>query len=303
MANLIYNMVCDAFAGLISRRAAENLVKEALRDIGSDPERVTAAEMQELLRKGIFKRLQKVIPTMQAKGEIRRLLRRLDKNLVVPKKDQDWDDSEETGGQVLDAEASVEGLNVLIAQEMEPLPQDLSSSPIVHNPEVTFVSNDADPNRSEANDSQEQEEGVFEPFDEDFSDLFDFESSMVIEAGEVYVSLGPKPVLREHAKQEEILEKVALENGVTDVILSLRTDDLLNARVSRVDARSLCPTIARVAKGAAGGIAPGLIYIDSEEQLICIASLDDQVLLTVLGANHTNIGKLLTIIAGIREGL
>ncbi len=80
MANSVYNTVCDALSGIVSRRAAENIVREALKNAKTDPNRVTALEMQSLLKSAVFARLQQIIPVAQAKGEIKQILTRLEKS-------------------------------------------------------------------------------------------------------------------------------------------------------------------------------------------------------------------------------
>ncbi len=79
MANSVYNTVCDALSRIVSRRAAENIVSEALRGAKTDANRVTAKEMQALLKSAVFARLQQIIPVAQAKGEIKQILSTLEK--------------------------------------------------------------------------------------------------------------------------------------------------------------------------------------------------------------------------------
>ncbi len=78
MANAVYDVVCDALSRIVSRRAAENIVREALRTTQATPESVSLIEMQILLKSSVFARLQQIIPVAQAKGEIRQILTRLD---------------------------------------------------------------------------------------------------------------------------------------------------------------------------------------------------------------------------------
>jgi len=467
MANLVYNMVCDAFADLISRRAAENLVKEALKDIGSHPDRVTALEMQELLRKGIFKRLQKIIPVMKAKGEIKRLLRNLEKTLAQPttgtEDSEDWD---EPDAEAVDlspwevqtalgrsGEVSVEQnppqtvsvptnpvqptfaqpmsaqpirlepqpvgvsassgsntsvpnapvpntpvpnatgvdflavpLNPELAPPERPVPFDsptLSSSPAASvapsepapplftapevssgpvarkdgeaemsteerlsdplmtpneplrfteplpNP-VSLVYSAADvvgsdtlstqlptplsdsaPSESELVPATEDaddapQDGVLE-FDADLfadaDDLFEFEATDLATLSGLAVPLEPKPALREYKRQDAILSRIALENGVSNVMLSLRSGEVLHARVNRTEPRSLAVAVAHAARSVEGGVAPGLFYADLDDSLILVAPLDDQVLLSILAASSTNIGRLLAEIIVLKEEL
>jgi hypothetical protein len=74
VANRIYSTVCDAFTRVVSRRAAENLLSDALRTIGSTPDTVTVGEMETLLKGVVFRRLQTIIPVVRARGEIRQIL-------------------------------------------------------------------------------------------------------------------------------------------------------------------------------------------------------------------------------------
>ena len=80
MANAVYNTVCDALSRIVSRRAAENIVKEALKSARTTPQRVTAKEMQALLKNVVFARLQQIIPVAQAKGEIKLILNQLEQS-------------------------------------------------------------------------------------------------------------------------------------------------------------------------------------------------------------------------------
>lgn len=452
MANLVYNMVCDAFADLISRRAAENLVKEALRDIGSNPDRVTALEMQELLRKGIFKRLQKIIPVVQAKGEIKRLLRNLEKTLAQPvtgaEDSEDWDEPDaeavdlspwevetrngqtpqsqtllrqtlqsqtllgqsparaegppeanSSGGMPVlelsrspsDLEPDLElrpvgvsspnpnatGLDFLSPPTLTTLPNPLNASlapaafnvsaaqskpspnsatrkegeaemstdenlavpmlssskfspsnpqphriqatsgelnlpePLDRNPE----SRHTEPVESELVQVGEEGDGTLgketSEFDSEFDadlfgdaeDLFEFEAVDLVGMNSLNVPLEPKPALREYKRQDAILSRIALENGVSEVMLSLRSGEVLHARVNRVEPARLAGAVAHAAQPADGGVAPGLFYADLGENFILVSPLDDQVLLSILAASNTNIARLLSEIIALKEEL
>lgn len=474
MANLVYNMVCDAFADLISRRAAENLVKEALRDIGSHPDRVTALEMQELLRKGIFKRLQKIIPVMKAKGEIKRLLRNLEKTLAQPtpgagtEDSEDWDEPDaeavdlspwevqtslsrpevrleipSTGnssspfpaqpiptqpfrlepqpvGVSAFPHASGPGLSIPVSSETgldflavplnsEPAPPErpvpfesstLSSLPASVNtsepalplstaseasfspvarkdgeaemstddrlsdPVMTpteplpfsqplalsdptlsasgvfaFSATSADANLPDTNLPDTVADSELVPATEDAGDergsprdvllgdvlagdvlagdalefdadlfgdaedLFEFEATDLATLSGLIVPLEPKPALREYKRQDALLSRIALESGVSDVMLSLRSGEVLHARVNRAEPLSLAVAVAHAARPVEGGIAPGLFYADLDDSLILVSPLDDQVLLSILAASSTNIGRLLAEIIALKEEL
>ena len=442
MANLVYNMVCDAFADLISRRAAENLVKEALRDIGSNPDRVTALEMQELLRKGIFKRLQKIIPVVQAKGEIKRLLRNLEKTLAQPvmgaEDSEDWDEpdaeavdlspwevetrngqtpqsqtllgqsparaegppeADSSGGMPVlelsrspsDLEPDLElrpvgvsspnpnatGLDFLSPPTLTTLPNPLNASlaPAAFNVSAAqskpspnsatrkegeaemstdenlavpmlssseFPPSNPQPHRIQATSGElnlpepldrnpesrhtepaeselvlvgEEGDGTLgketSEFDSEFDadlfgdaeDLFEFEAVDLVGMNSLNVPLEPKPALREYKRQDAILSRIALENGVSEVMLSLRSGEVLHARVNRVEPARLAGAVSHAAQPADGGVAPGLFYADLGENFILVSPLDDQVLLSILAASNTNIARLLSEIIALKEEL
>ncbi len=78
MANSIYATVCDALSLIISKRAAENIVREGLNSIGADPERITLGEMRKVLSTNVLPKLEQVIPLNQARREVKLLLAQLE---------------------------------------------------------------------------------------------------------------------------------------------------------------------------------------------------------------------------------
>jgi hypothetical protein len=78
MANQTYNLVCEALSRIVSRKAAENIVSDALRNAKISPQEVRPEQMQSVLKSVVFARLQQIIPVAQAKGEIRQILNALE---------------------------------------------------------------------------------------------------------------------------------------------------------------------------------------------------------------------------------
>ena len=78
MPNAVYDIVCDALSRIVSHRAAENIVSDALRGAKLSPLDVRPEQMQSLLKSVVFARLQQIIPVAQAKGEIRQILTALE---------------------------------------------------------------------------------------------------------------------------------------------------------------------------------------------------------------------------------
>ncbi len=95
MPNAAYDLVCDALSRIVSRRAAENMVSDALRAAKLSPQNVRPAEMQALLKGVVFVRLQQIIPVAQAKGEIRQILNQLEGQFMAarafsPEVEEGW---------------------------------------------------------------------------------------------------------------------------------------------------------------------------------------------------------------------
>lgn len=86
MANTVYLTVCDTLSQIVSRRAAENIVQEALLSAGTDPQEVSIHQMQDVLRGKIFSRLQQIIPIAQARLEIKSALGKLEAMIEPVKK-------------------------------------------------------------------------------------------------------------------------------------------------------------------------------------------------------------------------
>lgn len=62
MANEIYLRTHGALANLVSGRAATRMLRDALRSAGTDPERVSAAEMNDLLTTSVLDDLEAILP-------------------------------------------------------------------------------------------------------------------------------------------------------------------------------------------------------------------------------------------------
>ncbi len=95
MSNPAYNTVCDALSRIVSRRAAENIVTDALRGAKLTVQDVRPEQMQSLLKSVIFARLQQIIPVAQAKGEIRQILLALEAQFTAsrtfsPEVEEGW---------------------------------------------------------------------------------------------------------------------------------------------------------------------------------------------------------------------
>ncbi|WP_103130946.1 roadblock/LC7 domain-containing protein [Deinococcus aerius] len=73
MTNAVYTLIVRALSGIVSERAAETLLRAALREQGLTPEGVSAGEMQRVLSGPLLTRLSAVLPEARARAELRTL--------------------------------------------------------------------------------------------------------------------------------------------------------------------------------------------------------------------------------------
>lgn len=77
MTNPVYTLTVRALSGLVSERAADTLLRGALRDQGLAPEGVNAREMQRVIEGPLLGRLSGVLPAAQARAELGALAQHL----------------------------------------------------------------------------------------------------------------------------------------------------------------------------------------------------------------------------------
>ncbi len=77
MPTPVYTLVINALSGSVSERAADTMLKAALRDAHASPENVTAQEMQAVLSGPLLRRLAGVLPQAQASRDLLSLSRRI----------------------------------------------------------------------------------------------------------------------------------------------------------------------------------------------------------------------------------
>ncbi|MFC0617296.1 roadblock/LC7 domain-containing protein [Deinococcus budaensis] len=73
MTNAVYTPIVRALSGIVSERAAETMLRAALREQGLSPEAVTAAEMQRVLSGPLLVRLSGLLPEARARTELGRM--------------------------------------------------------------------------------------------------------------------------------------------------------------------------------------------------------------------------------------
>lgn len=319
MANNVYLTVCDALSLIVSRRAAENIVRDAFALAETDGDRVTVREMQDLLRGRIFARLQTIMPVAQARGEIKMLLAKLDATVrtVLPltpdvleglealrtefapfvQSDHPRAQNLRRGLESLpEASDPVKALNALWA-ELDVLQQESGSRTDVDDPFET---------------------SGFEGVDLDFLETeFAFEDPRTSEsetstAGRP-ASAQSTPTLavisRPSARQlgtpevqDRVLSRFALEEGVIGVALTDRTGGVVQARLPNGESEQLAGVSAATAMLLGKHRTFEVFYANLGDASVFIAPLED-VLLTVLTDAHVNVGRVLSEIKAIKEEL
>ena len=78
MTNAVYSMIVRALAGSVSERAAETMLRAALREQNLTSEGVSALEMQGVLSGPLLNRLSVVLPQARARAELRALASKLE---------------------------------------------------------------------------------------------------------------------------------------------------------------------------------------------------------------------------------
>ena len=77
MPTPVYTLVINALSHSVSERAADTMLKAALRDAHASPENVSAQEMQAVLSGPLLRRLAGVLPQAQASRDLLSLSRRI----------------------------------------------------------------------------------------------------------------------------------------------------------------------------------------------------------------------------------
>ena len=340
MANKVYLTVCDALSLIVSRRAAENIVRDALALSSLDADRITVREMQDLLRGRIFARLQTIMPVAQARGEIKVLLAKLDANArtVLPLTPEVLE-----GLEALSAEFApfvsmdhprVDTLRVGI----ETLPD--SSDPIKALnalwTELDLLQQESGLGRRD-DDPFGEPDGEFEGVDLDFLEAeFAREDSQVsqhleppvsqvdsaqpvptqpvsvqpVSAQTISAQAAPTAVLtRARVRQlgtpevqDRLLSRFALEEGVLGVALTDRSGGVVQARLPDGESTELAGVTAATVMLLGKHRTFEVFYANLNDASVFIAPIED-LLLTVLADAHVNVGRVLSEIKTIKEEL
>jgi hypothetical protein len=358
MANNVYLTVCDALSLIVSRRAAENIVRDALALAQMDIDQVTVHEMQDLLRGRIFARLQTIMPVAQARGEIRTLLSKLESTVrkVLPLTPevleglealrnefapyQNLDHARARGVQLgietlAESPDPVKALNALWA-ELDLLQQEQGLiAPMRGFSESDFEAVDLefldtefafdDSFASEVDrlvpaalvattpDSAQTE---FLQAESALSESVPSEPSPIeavrVEAAQAEAAQAAPTVAvlaRPRARQlgtpeaqDRVLSRFALEEGVLGVALTDRMGGVVQARLPNGEASQLAGVSAATAMLLSKHKPFEVFYANLVDASVFIAPLED-LLLTILGDAHVNVGRVLSEVKAIKEEL
>lgn len=311
MVNSVYALVCEALSGLISRRAAENVVRDALRSAGKSVDRVTAREMQELLKGRIFERLQTIIPVTQARGEVRTLLRQLDAMLA---------ERRPLGPELLEGLEALRAEFAPYAGAEHPVAARIRAGleSVAEAPDAVLALNSlwdelavlqlelSDPPAAPEDPSSGLSSGAPPPIL--IPPATAREPDRPAETGRVAVAERPaatraarRPAGRMTPEQQELLmTRFALEEGVVGVVLCDRLGGVHNSRLNEGSAELLAGVSAATAM-LLGRTRPfGVFYSHLGEAIVFIVPLG-QDLLTVLAGAHVNVGRILSEVEALKE--
>jgi predicted regulator of Ras-like GTPase activity (Roadblock/LC7/MglB family) len=334
MANSVYLTVCDTLSQIVSRRAAENIVQEALLSAGTDAEQVSLHQMQDVLRGKIFSRLQQIIPIAQARLEIKSALGKLEamiepinkplapevlEGLEALQKEfapfQNMDHSRvhdlAQGMRSLNQAADpVKKLNALWA-ELDVLQQELGFIGIE---ERRLTATELAPDMI----GSDIEFDGFDGVDLDFADQ-EAAATQQAEARETRISGAAiphqppnqaqaavatlaQPTLKLHTPHEAdaLLSRFALEEGVIGVVLSDTHGQVIQAKLPNGQADHLAGVAAATSALLNKRKPFGVFYTSLGEASVFIAPLDE-CLLVVLSDAHVNVGRVLSEVKAIKE--
>ncbi len=348
MANNVYLTVCDALSLIVSRRAAENIVRDALALAQMDIDQVTVHEMQDLLRGRIFARLQTIMPVAQARGEIRMLLSKLEstvrkvlpltpevleglealRNEFAPYQNLDHARARslQLGIETLAESADpVKALNALWA-ELDLLHQEQGLiSPMRGFSESDFEAVDLDfldtefafddPFASEVDRlvpaalMASTPESAQTEFLQAESALSESPPSEPVQAEAVQAAPTVAVMARPRARQlgtpeaqDRVLSRFALEEGVLGVALTDRMGGVVQARLPNGESSQLAGVSAATAMLLSKHKPFEVFYANLVDASVFIAPLED-LLLTILGDAHVNVGRVLSEVKAIKEEL
>ncbi len=278
-------MVSETLGRVVSGRAAEQLLRDALRDAALTPEHVSASEMQRVLVSTLEHRLTSVIPTLRAHDELRRLATRLQQS--YPKATTLFPGAEVAPG----------NLATLSVWSQDDEPQDTAFQGAVW---TAGRQADGAPetarDRSPGSDAGERALGA-EDFDAGDFDLDDFEFD---DPSEPALLSAPLRLcdLRDASGQDGLLSDLARLGGVHGVVLCNAAGKVVRAR-SQKGADALGAVMAATA--ALFRNRPWhILCVDLHTQTVCVRPLGQHFVALLAGGN-VNLGQLIAELSSLKE--
>ncbi len=334
MANSVYLTVCDTLSQIVSRRAAENIVQEALLSSGTDADQVSLHQMQDVLRGKIFSRLQQIIPIAQARLEIKSVLGKLEamiepinkplapevlEGLEALQKEfapfQNLDHSRVHGlaqgmHSLQQAADPVKKLNALWA-ELDVLQQELGFDGIE---ERRLAATELAPDMIGSGIEFDGFDGVDLDFADDEATVTQQTEAKETRTSGTALALStpnqaqtavatltrPPLKLRTPHEADALLSRFALEEGVIGVVLSDTHGHVIQAKLPNGEADHLAGVAAATSALLSKRKPFGMFYTSLGEANVFIAPLDD-CLLVVLSDAHVNVGRVLSEVKAIKE--
>jgi|GEM_PF-5043245 len=262
MQNPVYSMVSEALARVVSERAADHMLRAALKDARLSPDQVTAEEMQKVLAGPLTERLATVMPPNRARQELSVLASRIQS--MYPKAPTLFP---EMGNISWDTPASR-----------------TPPAPAVPAPEPAPVS-------PAAADTSEFDAGFI-----DF-DLDEFEFDDPEEASRPPLVMREYD-LRGVSGQDELLSDLARFEGVQGVLLCDASGRVVRSRIAR-GADALGAVMAATA--ALFRNRPWRIMCaDLGTQVVCVRPLGGH-FVALLTSSNTNLGRLIGELSVLKE--
>lgn len=282
MQNPVYSMVSEALARVVSERAADNMLRAALREASLVPEHVTAPEMQRVLVGPLQRRLSALMPPARARQELSALSMELQARYPKAPTLFEEDLPARPVAVAVTAAATATTSTSWDTTALEfglPAP----SAPVP-----------AAPTEPAALDAFG---GNFEIELEDFDvDEFEFDDP---DEGGARVTIPPRFYdLASAAGQDSLLSDLARFDGVQGVVLCDEQGRVVRSRISR-GAEALGTVMAATAR-ALGQRPWRILCADLGTQTVYVRPLGRHVV-ALLTASNTNVGRLIGELSVVKE--
>lgn len=286
MQNPVYSMVSEALARVVSERAADNMLRAALRESSLVPEHVTASEMQRVLIGPLKRRLSALMPSALAHQELGALSAEL--QALYPKAPTLFDEPAPAP-----APAAAQSVGTSVPAASTPpasLAWDTSA--------LDFTAAAAHTPGVPAPETLDAFGGAFEIELEDF-DLDEFEFDDPDDA--TRVTIPPRFYdLSSASGQDTLLSDLARFDGVQGVVLCDAQGQVVRSRVSR-GAEALGTVMAATSR-ALGQRPWRILCADLGTQTVYVRPLGRHVV-ALLTASNTNVGRVIGELSVVKESV